>query len=191
MGILTIGVVTKPFDFEGSVRMRNAIKGIDRLKSYTDTLIVIPNTRLLRLVDRSTPITKALWKADEVLRQTVQGITDIVGVTSDINLDMRDLETVMRDKGLAHIGIGTGYGENRAKEAVKMAIESPLLETRINGASDIILSFSGDLALLDASEAAEYVHGLTGDDTNTIFGARFDMSDPDTCSVTLIATGID
>ena len=132
MGILTVGIVTKPFTFEARVRMNNALSGIERLKANVDTLIVIPNDRLLEIVDRRTSIEDALRKADEVLQQSVQGITDLINVPSLINLDFADITTVMKDKGLAHIGIGVGQGDDKASEAVQQAVASPLLETKMS-----------------------------------------------------------
>ena len=190
MGILTVGVVTKPFKFEARARMNNAISGIDNIQDKVDTLIVIPNDKLLEIVDRRTTMPDALKKADEVLQQAVQGITDLINVPAVINLDFADVQTVMKDKGIAHIGIGTGKGDDKAAEAVKMAVESPLLETTIVGATDVIINVSGDISLADASDAAEYVRGLTGDDVNIIFGAMYDQSKSDVCNVTIIATGL-
>ena len=139
MGILTVGVVTKPFNFEARVRMQNAMLGIQNIKSNVDTLIVIPNDKLLEIVDRRTTMPDALKKADEVLQQAVQGITDLINVPAIINLDFADVQTVMKDKGIAHIGIGSGKGDDKASEAVKMAVESPLLETKINGATSLLI----------------------------------------------------
>ena len=191
MGILTVGVVTKPFRFEAKARMTNAIAGIDRIKDNVDTLIVIPNDKLLEIVDRRTTMPDALKKADEVLQQAVQGITDLINVPSVINLDFADVQTVMKDKGVAHIGIGTGKGDDKASEAVKMAVESPLLETTISGATHVIINVSGDITLADASDAASYVQELTGDDVNIIFGAMYDANMTDMCNITIIATGIE
>ncbi len=191
MGILTVGVVTKPFRFEAKARMTNAIAGIEKIKDNVDTLIVIPNDKLLEIVDRRTTMPDALKKADEVLQQAVQGITDLINVPSVINLDFADVQTVMKDKGIAHIGIGTGKGDDKASEAVKMAVESPLLETTISGATHVIINVSGDISLADASDAASYVQELTGDDVNIIFGAMYDANMTDTCNITIIATGIE
>ena len=191
MGILTVGVVTKPFRFEAKARMTNAIAGIDKIKDNVDTLIVIPNDKLLEIVDRRTTMPDALKKADEVLQQAVQGITELINVPSVINLDFADVQTVMKDKGIAHIGIGTGKGDDKASEAVKMAVESPLLETTISGATHVIINVSGDISLADASDAASYVQDLTGSDVNIIFGAMYDSNMADTCNVTIIATGIE
>ena len=191
MGILTVGVVTKPFRFEGKVRMMNAVNGIEKLKQNVDTLIVIPNDKLLEIVDRRTTMPEALKKADEVLQQAVQGITDLINIPSLINLDFADVQTVMIDKGIAHIGIGSAKGDDKALEAVKMAVSSPLLETSIAGASHVIINVSGDIALLEANEAASYVQELAGADANIIFGARYDESAADSCTITVIATGLE
>ncbi len=191
MGILTVGVVTKPFRFEAKARMVNAISGIERIKDNVDTLIVIPNDKLLEIVDRRTTMPDALKKADEVLQQAVQGITDLINVPAVINLDFADVQTVMKDKGIAHIGIGEGKGDDKASEAVKMAVESPLLETTISGATHVIINVSGDITLADASDAASYVQELAGDDVNIIFGAMYDASKTDSCTVTVIATGLE
>ena len=191
MGILTVGVVTKPFRFEARTRMTNALGGIEKLKQHVDTLIVIPNDKLLEIVDRRTTMPDALKKADEVLQQAVQGITDLINVPAVINLDFADVQTVMKDKGIAHIGIGYGKGEDKASEAIKMAVESPLLETTISGATDVILNVSGDISIFDASDAADYVRELTGDDVNVIFGAMYNEEMADSCTITVIATGLD
>lgn len=191
MGILTVGVVTKPFRFEAKARMTNALAGIERLKENVDTLIVIPNDKLLEIVDRRTTMPDALKKADEVLQQAVQGITDLINVPGLINLDFADVETVMVDKGIAHIGIGKAKGDDKALEAVKQAVSSPLLETTIEGASHVIINISGDISLIEANEAASYVQELAGDDANIIFGAMYDENAQDEASITVIATGLD
>ena len=191
MGILTVGVVTKPFSFEGRTRMNNAQSGIERLKESVDTLIVIPNDKLLQLVDRRTTMPEALKKADEVLQQAVQGITDLINVPGLINLDFADVQTVMVDKGIAHIGIGHAKGDDKALEAVKQAVSSPLLETTIEGASHVIINISGDISLIEANEAAGYVQELAGDDANIIFGAMYDENAEDEVTITVIATGLD
>lgn len=191
MGILTVGVVTKPFRFEAKARMVNAINGIGKIKDNVDTLIVIPNDKLLEIVDRRTTMPDALKKADEVLQQAVQGITDLINVPAVINLDFADVQTVMKDKGIAHIGIGEGKGDDKASEAVKMAVESPLLETTISGATHVIINVSGDITLADASDAASYVQELAGDDVNIIFGAMYDEAKSDCCTITVIATGLE
>lgn len=190
-GILTVGVVTKPFRFEAKARMINALSGIERIKENVDTLIVIPNDKLLEIVDRRTTMPEALKKADEVLQQSVQGITDLINVPAVINLDFADVQTVMRDKGIAHIGIGEGKGDEKALDAVKMAVESPLLETTITGASHVIINVSGDITLADASDAASYVQEMAGDDVNIIFGAMYDATKSDSCTITVIATGLE
>lgn len=191
MGILTVGVVTKPFRFEAKTRMTNALTGIEKLKENVDTLIVIPNDRLLEIVDRRTTMPEALRKADEVLQQAVQGITDLINLPALINLDFADVQTVMIDKGIAHIGIGEGKGDDKAMEAVQQAVSSPLLETTIEGASHVIINVSGDISLMDANDAASYVQDLTGEDTNIIFGALYDDKEADYVRITVIATGLD
>ena len=191
MGILTVGVVTKPFKFEARTRMANAESGIEKLKENVDTLIVIPNDKLLEIVDRRTTMPEALKKADEVLQQAVQGITDLINVPGLINLDFADVKTVMVDKGDAHIGIGTATGDDKAIEAVKQAVTSPLLETTIEGASHVIINISGDISLIEANEAASYVQELAGDNANIIFGAMYDETVTDQATITVIATGLE
>ena len=191
MGILTVGVVTKPFRFEAKTRMSNALNGIEKLKAAVDTLIVIPNDKLLEIVDRRTSMPDALKKADEVLQQAVQGITDLINVPGLINLDFADVQTVMVDKGIAHIGIGHAKGDDKALEAVKQAVSSPLLETTIEGASHVIINISGDISLIEANDAASYVQELAGDDANIIFGAMYDENAQDEAKITVIATGLD
>ncbi|MFR2510737.1 MAG: cell division protein FtsZ [Lachnospira eligens] len=191
MGILTVGVVTKPFRFEARTRMTNAEAGIEKLKESVDTLIVIPNDKLLEIVDRRTTMPEALKKADEVLQQAVQGITDLINVPGLINLDFADVKTVMVDKGVAHIGIGSATGDDKAIEAVKQAVASPLLETTIEGASHVIINISGDISLIEANEAASYVQELAGDNANIIFGAMYDESVTDQATITVIATGLE
>lgn len=190
MGILTVGVVTKPFSFEGRSRMEYAIHGIENIKDNVDTLIVIPNNKILEIVDKHTNVQDALKKADEVLQQAVQGITDLINVPSEINLDFADVRTVMKNKGIAHIGIGSGQGDDKALEAVKMAVESPLLETTIIGATDIILNITGDISMMDTSDAANYIMDITGDDVNVKLGCRLDPQMKDSCTITIIATGV-
>lgn len=189
-GALTVGVVTKPFRFESKARMNNAIAGIERLKPNVDTLIVIPNDKLLEIVDKRTTMPEALKKADEVLQQSVQGITDLINVPALINLDFADVQTVMRDAGIAHIGIGEATGDDKASEAVQQAVTSPLLETKIDGAKNVIINITGDVSLFEANEAASYVQELAGDEANIIFGVRYDDAYPDECSITVMATGI-
>jgi len=191
MGILTVGVVTKPFRFEGRVRMNNALAGIEKLKTAVDTLIVIPNDRLLDIVDRRTSIPDAFKKADEVLQQSVQGITDLINEPGLINLDFADIQTVMKDKGVAHIGIGHAKGDDKAIEAVKAAVSSPLLETTIDGASQVLINISGDMTLAEANDALSYVQELVGEDANIILGTTVDDDAQDECSITVIATGLD
>ena len=191
MGILTVGVVTKPFAFEGKVRMMNALSGIDRIKEFVDTLIVIPNDKLLLIVDKNTSVPSALQKADEVLQQAVQGITDLINSPSLVNLDFADIKTVMENKGIAHIGIGEGKGDDRAIEAVKRAIESPLLDTTVSGASHLIVNFKGDMGIIDVNDACEYIKNIAGDDVNLIFGTMFDEKMENACAITVIATGLD
>lgn len=191
MGILTVGVVTKPFKFEAKQRMINAVSGIENLKDSVDTLIVIPNDKLLEIVDRRTTMPDALKKADEVLQQAVQGITDLINLPALINLDFADVQTVMKDKGMAHIGIGSAKGDEKAIEAVKLAVSSPLLETTINGATHVIINISGDISLNDANDAASYVEDLAGDEANIIFGAKYDETMNDEATITVIATGLE
>ena len=191
LGILTVGVVTKPFGFEGKPRMRNAIEGIERLKENVDTLIVIPNDKLLQICDKRTSIPDALKKADQVLQQGVQGVTDLINKPGLINLDFADIQTVMRDKGIAHIGIGSASGENKAVDAIKEAMDSPLLETTVSGATDIIVNFSGNIGIVEAYDAITYLTEVAGDGANIIFGTvDNDVMGEDVC-ITIIATGIE
>ena len=190
MGILTVGVVTKPFRFEAKQRMKNALSGIDALKEVVDTLIVIPNDRLLEIVEKKTSLPDALKKADEVLQQSVQGITELINVPGLINLDFADVSAVMKDKGVAHVGIGRAKGDDKAIEAVKTAISSPLLESTIEGATDVIINISGDISLIEANDAASYVEELVGENANIIFGAMYNEDAQDEVSITVIATGI-
>ena len=190
MGILTVGVVTKPFRFEARQRMKNAMTGIEALKSVVDTLIVIPNDRLLDIVEKKTSLPDALKKADEVLQQSVQGITDLINVPGLINLAFADVSAVMKDKGVAHVGIGRAKGDDKAIEAVKTAISSPLLESTIEGATDVIINISGDISLVEANDAASYVEDLVGENANIIFGAMYNEDAQDEVSITVIATGI-
>lgn len=189
-GKLTVGVVTKPFTFEAKVRMNNAILGIEKLKENVDTLIVIPNDKLLEIVDRRTSMPEALNKADEVLQQAVQGITDLINVPGLINLDFADVSTVMNDKGLAHIGIGQAKGDNKALDAVQAAVSSPLLETSIKGASHVIINITGGVSLTEANEASSYVQQLAGEAATVIFGVRYEEEMMDECVITIIATGL-
>lgn len=191
MGKLTVGIVTKPFSFEGKNRMTNALGGVEKLKECVDTLIVIPNDKLLAICDRRTTMPEALRKADEVLQQGVQGITDLINTPALINLDFADVQTVMKDKGIAHIGIGTGKGDDKCVEAVKQAITSPLLETTIDGATHVIINVSGEVSLIEANEAASYVQELAGEEATIIFGAMYDETSADTVTITVIATGLE
>ncbi|MGN0155455.1 MAG: cell division protein FtsZ [Lachnospiraceae bacterium] len=191
LGILTVGVVTKPFSFEGKPRMNNALAGIDRLKGNVDTLIVVPNDKLLQICDKRTTIPDALKKADEVLQQGVQGVTDLIQSPGIINLDFADIQSVMRDKGIAHIGIGRGSGEDKAVEAIKQAMESPLLETTVSGATDIIINFAGNIGMIEAYDAVNYLTEAAGEDVNIIFGTVDNETLGDEVSITIIATGIE
>ncbi len=191
MGILTIGIVTKPFSFEGKTRMDNALSGIERIRHNVDTLIVIPNDKLLKIVDKRTTMTEALKKADEVLKQSVQGITGLMTNHGIINLDFADVSKVMKDKGIAHIGIGYGSGEDKCLKAIEEAIQSPLLDTTIDGAKSIIINFSGDFTLLEVQEATERVKDISARDAEIIFGACQDDDMQDSVAITVIATGIE
>jgi len=193
IGALTVGVVTKPFDFEGAQRMRQAEEGIERLREQVDTLIVIPNEKLLAVVERRTSILDAFREADNVLRQGVQGITDLITIPGLINLDFADVRTIMQDAGSALMGIGEASGEQRAAEAAKGAISSPLLEQSVEGATGILLNITGgsDLGLFEVNEAAEIIQGAADAQSNIIFGAVVDDGLEDTVRVTVIATGFD
>ncbi len=193
IGALTVGVVTRPFDFEGSQRRRQSDEGIDRLREQVDTLIVIPNEKLLAVVERRTSILEAFREADNVLRQGVQGITDLITIPGLINLDFADVRTIMHDAGSALMGIGEANGENRAGEAAKAAISSPLLEQSVEGATGILLNITGgqDLGLFEVNEAAEIIQQAADDDSNIIFGAVVDDGLGDGVRVTVIATGFD
>jgi cell division protein FtsZ len=192
MGILTVGVVTKPFKFEGKVRMRNAENGIQNLKPAVDTLITIPNDRLLDVVKTSS-LVDALRVADDVLRQGIQGISDLIAVPSMINLDFADVKSVMKEKGMAHMGIGVASGDKRAGEAARQAVESPLLETTINGAKGVLMNITGgmDLGLFEVNEAAELIQATADPDANIIWGAGIDEEMGDSLRITVIATGFD
>jgi cell division protein FtsZ len=191
IGALTVGVVTRPFEFEGATRSQAAEEGIERLREEVDTLIVIPNEKLLAIVERRTSILEAFREADNVLRQGVQGITDLITIPGLINLDFADVRTVMSDAGTALIGIGTANGENRAVEAAKEAISSPLLEESVEGASGILLNVTGahDLGLFEVNEAAEIIASAADANANIIFGAVIDDGLQDEVRVTVIATG--
>src|ERR687884_547211 len=191
IGALTVGVVTRPFEFEGSQRSRQASEGIDRLGEQVDTLIVIPNEKLLGIVERRTSILDAFRAADDVLRQGVQGITDLITIPGLINLDFADVRTIMHDAGSALMGIGAASGESRAAEAAKAAISSPLLEQSVEGATGILLNITGgsDLGLFEVNEAAEIIQSAAASDSNIIFGAVIDEGHTDDLRVTVIATG--
>ncbi|MFB0918690.1 MAG: cell division protein FtsZ, partial [Clostridiaceae bacterium] len=193
MGILTVGVVTKPFLFEGKARMKNAEIGIENLKNKVDSLVTIPNERLLLIVDKKTTFKEAFRKADEVLRQGVQGITDLITENGLVNLDFNDVRAIMLNRGVAHMGVGYGKGDNKATDAVKAAISSPLLETSINGATGILLNVTGgeDLSLLEVNEAAEVVKEAADPEANIIFGAVIDPDLNDEVKITVLATGFD
>src|SRR5437773_10767862 len=193
VGALTVGVVTRPFEFEGAKRAEQAEQGIRALREKVDTLIVIPNERLLAMVERRTSILDAFREADNVLRQGVQGITDLITVPGLINLDFADVRTIMRDAGSALMGIGAAAGENRASEAAKNAISSPLLEESVEGATGILLNITGghELGLFEVNEAAEIVQSAADTNSNIIFGAVLDESLGDEVRVTVIATGFD
>src|SRR6201989_1395311 len=193
LGSLTVGVVTKPFDFEGTQRMRQAQEGIDRLRDVVDTLIVIPNEKLLSIVERRTSILDAFRMADNVLRQGVQGITDLITIPGLINLDFADVRTIMADAGSARMGIGAATGESRAAEAAKAAISSPLLEESVEGANGILFNITGgrDLGLFEVNEAAEIIHSAADPNATIIFVAVIDEGMGDEIRGTLIATGFD
>jgi len=193
MQILTVGVVTKPFDFEGKARMHNAMVGIDELKRYVDTLIVIPNQKLLSVIDRRTTMRDAFKKADEILQQGVQGISDLIYTPGIINLDFADVSTVMSNKGVAHIGVGSAKGENKAEEAARLAISSPLLETTIDGARHMLINISGDMnmSMFDANDAIQLIQEAAGNNANVIYGQSIDDTLEDQIIVTVIATGFE
>ena len=191
MDILTIAVVTKPFEFEGKTRMANAERGIANLKKFVDTLVIIPNDKLIKIVPKGTPIVEAFRCADDVLRQGIQGISDLIVTPSLINLDFADVKTIMKDKGLAHMGIGRGKGETKTIDAVRQAVQSPLLETNIEGATGILLNVKGglDLPLDEVNEAAQLVREVVDPNCNIIFGAGVDESLSEEVEITVIATG--
>ncbi|HZJ57441.1 MAG TPA: cell division protein FtsZ [Clostridia bacterium] len=193
MGILTVGVVTKPFLFEGRQRMTNAERGIVELKERVDTLVTIPNDRLLQVIEKRTSMLEAFRIADDILRQGVQGISDLIAVPGLVNLDFADVRTIMREKGLAHMGIGKSSGDSRAMDAAKQAIQSPLLETTIDGAKGVLLNITGgdNLGLFEVNEAAELVAQAAHPDANIIFGAVIDDSLEDELRITVIATGFE
>ena len=193
MGILTIAVVTKPFTFEGRKRLTQAERGIESLKGKVDTLVVIPNDKLLQIIDRKTSIVEAFKMADDVLRQGVQGISDLIKVPGLVNLDFADVKTIMLNTGMAHMGIGRASGENRAEDAEKQAIQSPLLETTIEGARGVIINVTGgeNLGLHEVNTAAELVQRSVDPEANIIFGAVIDKSLDEDIVITVIATGFD
>ncbi len=193
MGILTIGVVTKPFTFEGKKRLSQADRGIESLKSKVDTLVVIPNDKLLQVIDRKTSIVEAFKMADDVLRQGVQGISDLIAVPGLVNLDFADVKTIMLNTGMAHMGIGRASGESRAEEAAKQAVQSPMLETSIEGARGVIINITGgtNLGLHEVNTAAELVQRSVDPEANIIFGAVIDETLEEDIVITVIATGFE
>ena len=193
MGILTIGVVTKPFTFEGKKRLSQAERGVESLKGKVDTLVVIPNDKLLQIIDRKTSIVEAFKMADDVLRQGVQGISDLIAIPGLVNLDFADVKTIMLNTGMAHMGIGRASGENRAEDAAKQAIQSPLLETSIEGARGVIINITGgtNLGLHEVNTAAELVQRSVDPEANIIFGAVIDESLDEDIVITVIATGFE
>ena len=193
MGILTIGVVTKPFTFEGKKRLSQADRGVESLKGKVDTLVVIPNDKLLQIIDRKTSIVEAFKMADDVLRQGVQGISDLIAVPGLVNLDFADVKTIMLNTGMAHMGVGRASGENRAEDAAKQAVQSPLLETSIEGARGVIINITGgeDLGLHEVNTAAELVQRSVDPEANIIFGTVTDPEMGDEVQITVIATGFE
>lgn len=193
MNILTVGVVTKPFPFEGKRRMTHAEMGIENLMQAVDTLVIIPNHRLLLMADKKTTLLDSFRLADDVLRQGVQAISDLITIPGVVNADFADIETVMLNKGLAHMGVGNGSGDNKAQDAVRQAISSPLLETSIEGATGVIINFTGgvDLGAIEVFEAADIVREAADPDANIIFGAVIDETLNDEIRITVIATGFE
>ncbi len=193
LGILTVGIVTKPFAFEGKKRMTQALGGIEELRKNVDTLIVIPNDRLLDISNNKTSLMDAFKTADEVLRQGVQGISDLITDTGLINVDFADVTTVMKGAGYAHMGIGTARGDDRAEQAAKLAVESALLETTIDGATGVLINITGgnDLNLLETNAAAQLIEERVSEDATVIFGASIDETMEDEIRITVIATGLD
>ena len=191
LNILTIAVITKPFSFEGPIRQKNAEEGLERLRKHVDALVVIPNEKLMQIVPKKTPIQDSFRFADDVLRQGVQGISDLIVFPGLINLDFADVTTIMKDKGLAHMGIGYGAGDNKALEAVKQAVASPLLETTIEGATGLLINIKGgnDLTQDDIGEAASLVREVVDENCNIILGTSIDENMRDEVEITLIATG--
>ena len=193
MGILTIGVVTKPFTFEGKKRLSQAERGVESLKGKVDTLVVIPNDKLLQLIDRKTSIVEAFKMADDILRQGVQGISDLITITGLVNLDFADVKTIMLNTGMAHMGVGRASGENRAEDAAKQAIQSPLLETSIEGARGVIINITGgsNLGLHEINTAAELIQRSVDSEANIIWGSVIDETLDEDIVITVIATGFD
>ena len=193
LGALTVAIVTKPFKFEGKKRMDHALLGLDELKKHVDTFVVIPNDRLRDIIDKSTPMMDAFKEVDNVLRLGVQSISDLISVPGLVNLDFADVKAIMENRGQALIGIGVGFGDNRAIEAAKQAVSSPLLETTINGATDCIINITGgnSLTLFEAEDAAEVIRAAANTDINIIFGAVVNEALSDEAIVTVIATGFE
>ena len=193
LGALTVGIVTKPFSFEGKKRMNQAVSGLDELKKHVDTLIVIPNDRLRELIDKSTPMLEAFREVDNVLHRGVQSISDLIAVSGLVNLDFADVRTIMRERGMAHMGIGMATGDKRAAEAARQAVVSPLLETTINGAKGVLLNITGgaDLGIQELSEAASIIQEYADPEANIIMGAGIDEDMGDGVRITVIATGFD
>ena len=193
LGLLTVGVVTKPFTFEGRKRAKSAELGINALKGKVDTLVIIPNDRLLSIADKKTSFSQAFEMADDILKQGIQGISDLISVPNLINLDFADVKTIMYDKGVAHMGIGRASGDDRATEAAKLAINSPLLETSIEGAKSVLLNITAgsDLGIFEVNEAADLIRDCVSEDANIIFGAGIDESLKDEVKITVIATEFD
>ena len=191
IGILTVGVVTKPFTFEGKKRMVHAEKSIDEVKYKVDTFVTIPKDRLLQVAEKRTTMIEAFMMADEVLKQGIQGISDLIAVPALINLDFADVKTIMKDQGIAHMGIGKATGENRSQDAARQAIQSPLLETSIEGAKAVLLNITGgeDLGIFEVNEAADLIRQSVDQDANIIFGAGIDETLKDEIKITVIATG--
>ena len=190
MGILTVGIVTIPFRFEGLKKIDQALDGVEEISKHVDALLVINNERLREIYPELT-VLNAFAKADDTLSVAAKSIAEIITMRGTVNLDFADVQTVMKDKGLAHIGIGMAKGDDKAIEAVKLAVTSPLLETTINGASHVIINISGDISLMDANDAASYVEDLAGDNANIIFGAKYDETMTDAATITVIATGLE
>lgn len=191
LGILTVGVVTKPFSFEGSRRQKQAESGVEAMLAKVDTLVTIPNDRLLQIADKKTSVKESFEMADEVLLQGITGISDLISIPSLINLDFADVKSIMENKGIAHMGIGYGAGDERAQEAARAAVKSPLLETSIEGARSVLINITGgdDLGIFEINEAAELIRSAVSDDANIIFGAGIDKSMGEQIKITVIATG--